>query len=131
MRRILFLLMIGIFACVSCGDDLDGDWDPMKWRVPKEMKKNILEVPSIGGIYTLECKNYKGFWLSDIYENDQLVGSPSDLRLKEGQWSVVKVEKNMMIVSIAPNMTDSARTLVVHPTAGDIFDTFAFKQAAP
>lgn len=136
MKKIVLLAsLIGALSFTSCSDD-DGDWTPMKWKtsVIKEKDGSII-VPSQGGSYIFVCTNYKSPWTSSIgeYVNGkieyagQMYNDSKDIVTSylTAQW-----KDNTLTVTVTPNTTGKERTMIVTATAGDIFDTFTFKQAA-
>ena len=143
MRKVISLMalcamMVIAIGFVSCSHEAkDGDWETMKWKkvVPEVVKidgKTCYSVPMEGGTYTFICKNYSGFWLADILDNDEVVTRDlinDHLRYESG-WVNVKVEGNVMTVTFAHN-DSHARKLEVCVTAGDIFDSFRFIQQSP
>ncbi|SFG17825.1 hypothetical protein [Prevotella sp. KH2C16] len=126
------LLLVAVaFTLASCGDRLDGDWDPMKWRadVPVD-KEHKVQVPSQGGTYTFTCTNYSSIWLGggSVKEDGVYLDRPDGIYHIAGTWSDSKVEKNVLTITLQPNATGKRRVLEVHPTAGDIFARFIFEQ---
>lgn len=131
-NRFLYLLpslILSIFVFVSC-ESREGDWDAMKWDTDVKMdKEKVITVPENGGIYVFKCKNYSSFWLSVVLEDDKEI-SIDDKKWENaiGEWSSVKIEKNVMTVIVSPN-NNRKRVLTITPTAGDIFSYFSFNQA--
>jgi len=137
MKKIVILAaLIGALSFTSCSDD-DGDWTPMKWKtsVIKERDGSIT-VPSQGGTYIFVCTNYNNPWTADIgeYVNGKIEYAE---RMYDDRWEefyttylTARWKDNTLTVTITPNPTGKERTMTVRATAGDIFDTFTFKQAA-
>lgn len=123
-------LILSIFVFVSC-ESKDGDWEAMKWETDVKMdKEKIITVPVTGGTYVFKCTNYGSFWLSGVLEDDKDVSIDGGRWENAiGEWSSVKIEKNVMTVSVSPNNNNRNRLLKVTPTAGDIFSYFSFNQA--
>lgn len=134
----IMVAFLAISALAGCsGEELDGDWDLMKWKTEVKVGKGgYVEVPKAGGTYQWTCKNYHGFWLSGARETASdgskksfwIYGTESDFNHLTTTWSTIKAEERVLTVTIAPNETDSTRILEVQVTAGDIFDQFNFRQ---
>lgn len=121
-----FLFVIATFLC-SC-ENKDGDWEPMKWETNTPNKqKNYIEVPNSGNIYVFKCRNYDGFWLHSILENN-ITKNIDNEQSAIGKWFSIDIEKNIMKVIISPNDSSYNRTLSIELTAGNIFDLFLFEQ---
>lgn len=132
---ILAVSLVLAFTLSACSDE-DGDWDSMKWNtsVVKE-KDGKIAVPSQGGSYVFICTNYNKPWMSDLtvktdgkeethYHPDDRVDIITSPELT-AEWN-----GNTLTVTVAPNETGKERQMALHVTAGDIFDTFIFKQVA-
>ena len=131
---LLATTLLSSIALSSCSKD-DGDWDPMKWRTEvKTVKDNgtrLVQVPSKGGTYVYKCRNYNGFWLSDIKETEDgstKVHYNTDRHYFSSPVTDVNITGNTLTVTIKPNETKKTRYVEVTVTAGDIFDTFKYKQ---
>ena len=129
MKKYLCLVVYALvfFSCES----KDGDWDPMEWKIDASayLKKNCIEVPESGGVYTLFCINYAVFWLSSVFEDGVQIETDSSAgSAARGLWSSIEIHKNAMIVVISPNNGNLNRCLSVAPTAGDVFSSFIFNQ---
>lgn len=126
---LLPLLILSMLVSVSC-ESRDGDWESMKWKTDAKMnKERIINVPVSGGTYVFACKNYSRFWLSVVIEDDKYVDIDDEREeYATGEWSSVKIEKNVMTVTVFPNNDNRTRLLEVTPTAGDIFSYFTFNQ---
>lgn len=132
MKSILSLFLLLIFSAtfVAC-DSKDGDWKSMKWEtnIPITNKKHIVEASKSGDTYIFKCKNYASFWIDVLYENGKEIPiNPENDGNVKGEWFSVSIEKNIMTVIVLPNHNNSSRYLFVGLTAGDIFDSFSFKQ---
>lgn len=127
---LLSLLILPILVFVSC-ESRDGDWEAMKWETDVKMdKEKVITVPVNGGTYVFKCKNYSSFWLSAVLEDDKDISIDNQKWENAiGEWSSVKIEKNVMTVIVSPNDSNHNRILKVTPTAGDIFSYFSFNQA--
>lgn len=118
MRNRLFLLIISILL-FSCKDK-DGDWDPMIWN-----NKNNIEVPQVGKSYIFMCYNYESFWVYAINGTENIIDNGqkyADNRLS------IRIEKNIMTVTVFPNERHQIRIISIGVSAGDIFDSFLLKQ---
>lgn len=129
MNKTILLLILSILVFASC-ESKDGDWDVMKWKTDVKIDKGKVTVPVNGGTYVFKCKNYGGFWLAAVLEDDKdvCIGN-NDVENAIGEWSSVNIAKNVMTVIISPNDSNHNRLLKVSPTAGDIFSYFLFNQA--
>lgn len=127
---LLPLLILPILVFVSC-ESRDGDWEAMKWETDVKMdKEKVITVSVNGGTYVFKCKNYSSFWLSAVLEDDKDISIDNQKWENAiGEWSSVKIEKNVMTVIVSPNDSNHNRILKVTPTAGDIFSYFSFNQA--
>lgn len=133
------LLAALTFSMGSCSkDELDGAWDPMKWKTSvKKEKDGTINVPSDGGTYVFVCTNYDRPWMSDVYEkiNGQDVHYPASTGKYDDSfygrttpWLEALWQGNTFTVTVSPNTTGKERTMYVGVTAGDIFYTFTFRQ---
>lgn len=121
------LLIIILISVSSCGDEPDGKWGKMKWKVPADITcvDNVYIIPANGGSFKFTCKNYKP-WIAQFDHNVMMF---SDLHRVDGSWFQIKCEENDVIFTFQP-MTDEdeTRELMVVLSAGDIFDRFYFRQ---
>lgn len=134
MRKLSLLLLCAVFLIlVGCGDEPDGKWAKMKWKVPSDLTKTegIFMVPASGGTFVFTCKNYKP-WICGIIDNNGL-DYPidiTDVHNCEGAWFAVNCNQNDVTFSFDPlSAEEDSRGLQVTLTAGDIFDYFTFRQA--
>ena len=100
MKNILAFLIVGLGFLCSC-ESRDGDWDSMVWEsndVSNINKNKNIEVPQAGNTYVFTCKNS------------------------------ISIEKNKMNVTFFPNEEYQIRNISIGITAGDIFNSFFFKQ---
>lgn len=131
--RALFLLLITSVMLFSC-EGKDGDWDPMIWEsndVSTINKNKNIEVPQVGITYVFTCKNYKNFWVYAIQENGKQIGETQlfiDCKKYEDNNISISIEKNKMNITVFPNEGHQIRDISIGVTAGDIFDSFDFKQ---
>ena len=118
MKNWLFLLTISIllFSCT----DKDGDWDPMIWN-----NKNNIEVPQAGKSYIFINYNYESFWVYSINGTENIIDNGQKY---EDNCISIRIEKNIMTVTVFPNEGHQIRTISIGVSAGDIFDSFLLKQ---
>lgn len=109
----------------------------MKWQTSvKTEKDGTITVPSQGGSYIFVCTNYKGPWTGSIgeYVNGKIEYAErmyDDSREEFYTPYLTTLWKDdTLTVTVTPNTTGKERTMVVTTSAGDVFDTFTFKQAA-
>lgn len=128
---LLFLINIMLFSCES----RDGDWDPMIWESNDisniNKNKNNIDVPQAGKSYVFTCKNYKSFWVYAIRENGKQLEDVQlfiDSPQYEDSYLSISIDKNKIHVTVFPNEGDQIRNISIGVTAGDIFDSFDFKQ---
>ncbi|MCI5978621.1 MAG: hypothetical protein MRZ32_06800 [Bacteroidales bacterium] len=132
---ILLMVLLTMAGLSACDDhsDLVGDWDPMEWETDANVnikKTHDISVPAEGGTYQFMCTNYSRVWMAGALEGEQyVIPEEGNFHSIVGQMSRVDVKENVMTVVILPNDADSARQVVVTPTAGDTFSSFTFKQA--
>lgn len=140
---IMTCLLLAMAACTqtSCSDD-DGDWEEMKWDTSvKAGKDGVISVGSEGGTYEFKCKNYNP-WLSSIsqfedgMEGEVFLPANTDSNLYAdqgmyivGTWLTARCTGSTLTVEIKPNESQKEHTMTVEVTAGDIFDSFVFRQA--
>lgn len=143
MKTLMTLIIVSAsvlassLTLVSCSKD-DGDWDPMRWKTEVKTVKDegtrFVQVPAEGGTYVYMCKNYKGFWLSDITEEQNGIKKVYNQEYSTDRYNCsspaanVSIAGNTLTVTIKPNTTKETRYVAVEVTAGDIFDTFKYKQ---
>jgi hypothetical protein len=122
-----------MLSITSCNGD-DGDWDDMKWKIetPSVRKTNgIIEVSENGGTYIFVCRNYSSFWFSNVSEDGIEVLPPymdADYPIVFSENFRAEIHGNRMTVIFNANKTSQTRQFTIGVTAGDIFDTFKFKQ---
>ena len=131
--------MLVAFSLASCSSEsLDGDWDPMKWdktdyEVIKEDGTKYYNVPQEGQTFTFTCKNYRP-WIDGVKvtigdKSDYV--HPDDVHSLDYESMHVKVEDRNVTVSFEPNQAgEQTHCYDLTVTAGDIFDTFSFKQSS-
>ena len=100
----------------------------MKWKtnVPGMKKDHIIEVPSVGGTYTLKCKNYESFWIEYVNGINKYVDNGEELT---EDWYTIRLEKNVLTVIIASNESPDDRTLDIGIRGGNATDGFTFEQS--
>ena len=128
----IILFAMALLALASCErDEPIGIWEKMKWKTDAPVKNNRVKVSAEGGTYRFECKNYNSFWLSSARANGVYIypdRERDEYKIIIGEWFDVKVEGNVMKVTIAPNDDAANRELEVTPQAGNAFYTFWFEQ---
>ena len=139
---IMTCLLLAMVACTlaSCSED-DGDWEEMKWDTSvKAGKDGVISVGSEGGTYEFKCKNYNP-WLCSISQfEDGMEGEVFDRNTDDnryadqgmyiaGTWLTAKCSDSTLTVEIKPNESQKEHKMTVEVTAGDIFDSFVFRQA--
>ena len=131
MRQKTYLIAVTLILIFTACDKKDGDWEPMKWKSDSGILKkgsSTINVPKSGAIYKIWTTNYRSFWLQEIYEDGKQI-SPENHEHSIGEWSEIKVEDNMMIVTIQSNDgSNSSRILKVNLQAGNAFSSFKFEQ---
>lgn len=144
MKRIVIfsMFLLGMLCGLTgCEDDIDGDWDVMKWSCQEmPMNKGQFAIPAAGQTLHIHCSNYNGVRFSDsktFYYIDErnsafTAGSNVSYQCVSNGWvkAVSDATKGDITVTIQPNTTGAERSDVLTVTAGDIFDTFHFTQAA-
>ena len=105
MKNWLFLLTISIllFSCT----DKDGDWDPMIWN-----NKNNIEVPQAGKSYIFMNYNYESFWVYAINGTENIIDNGQKY---EDNCISIRIEKNIMTVTVFPNEGHQIRTISIRP----------------
>ena len=141
---LMCLMVTGMM--VSCGDSEDGDWDPMKWKIPANVTKvgDNFQVAASGDSVVFACKNYDGFWynmaeysLGDSIHTAYSWQYSSDghhkwLELDEAERTATPVnedsiswkaksEGNLLIAVFKPNDTGMERKLKLYVECGDAF----------
>jgi len=123
LSKLLILLIVALLGVASCGsDEPEGKWDKMKWTNVNDLKnvQGVYILPEEGGSFTFLCRNYDRPWFS------MAVGHETDF---SGEWYSAKFEGNKMIVTVeALPQNVEMRDFSLQVTAGDIFDTFLFRQ---
>lgn len=113
----------------------DGLWDPI------ETNRNVMSLPSEGGMDTFQLQNYSKWWLSsvDARENDTTIHYYRSLWQEndtasssaQGKWFSLWVpnqNQRLLIVKCTPNTDNDFRTLSIVVTVGDAFKTLQVSQ---
>ena len=106
--------------------------EPMKWEADYPGNPKSIVVPAEGGTYTLRCKNYQNPWLSNVSTGDIVIYAgleSQNFHHIEHDWYNIMVERNAYRIIIKPNTSGNDRKLLIHVTAGDIFDGIEVTQA--
>ncbi len=123
LSKLLILLLVALLGVTSCGsDEPEGKWDKMKWTNVNDLKnvQGVYILPEEGGTFTFLCRNYEKPWFS------MAVGHENEF---SGEWYSAKFEGNKLIVTVeALPQAVEMRDFSLQVTAGDIFDTFLFRQ---
>ena len=137
----LIITALTVATFTSCDDEVngkevDGKWDPMKWKTEVNMgKEHQVQVPAKGGTYTFTCTNYFP-WLADLEINGKFI-HPEEIdddvitnyhRINY-DWFSAEASGQELTVTIAPNTASETRSGRLCVTAGDIFDYFTFTQS--
>ena len=139
---IMTCLLLAMAACTlaSCSDD-DGDWEEMKWETSvKAGKDGVISVGSEGGTYEFKSKNYDPWLISISQFEDGMEGEVFHRNTDDNQyadqgmyiagtWLTARCSGSTLTVKIKPNESQKKHTMTVEVTAGDIFDSFVFRQA--
>lgn len=130
--RSLILLTIALLTATSCGDEPDGKWDKMKWTNVNNLmqEQGSYLIPEAGGTFRFQCRNYGHIWIASYTING--VSYPingESLPEMDDVWFTVIIKDNIMTI-VAEPLPESveSRYFSLELTAGDIFDTFVFKQ---
>lgn len=130
MKQIIYLIAVSLILTFASCDEKVGDWKAMKWKsetVDLKKSSNTINVPKNGGTYKIWTTNYSDFWLIDIYEDGKQI-STDNIRHSIGEWSEIKVEDNMMTVTIKSNNDSDSRILKYSVQSGNAFSRFKFEQ---
>ena len=135
----LFVMCAAMLFLASCSSDYPdypvGKWDPMVWKaeVPVQITDGVYCVSNTGGEFVFSCLNYSSPWISSAESNGEHYYPPiesKDRRTIKTDWFKAEVSGNKLKVVFYANETEEGRPLHLTVTAGDIFDTFRFKQFA-
>ncbi len=132
--RLAFVLIAALFLA-SCKTDSDGDWDPMVWNAETpgiQTTNGTYEVSNEGATLTFACQNYSNPWIDGAKEDDYyiMVSTENDRRWIDSKYFHAETDGNKLVVEFYPNNEPQIRNISITVTAGDIFYTFNFKQAA-
>lgn len=126
-RELWSLLFVFCLLLCSC-NDMDGDWESMKWSAknlsPEDIKYNKstheIKVSPNGGSIKIVCKNYPSFWFDMPYESPE-----PPFKDCKGEWYDLSIKQNVMICKFSESGTEVVNdTLNVTVSAGDIFSYF-------
>ena len=134
--RIMVMALTVFFftTLVSCSkNELDGNWEPMKWEAGYPGNPKSIVVPSEGGTYSLTCSNYHGPWLTQVTVDGSTIvisnEAGSFLHHVEHHWMIVDLTGNKLTIVVKPNNTGKDRKLRIGVSAGDVFDHIEVTQA--
>ena len=129
--RIAFM-MLAAFSLASCSKK-DGDWDPMKWRAdePVQLTDGVFNVSADEETFSFTCSNYSQPWFSNSKDNGRdIFPKEGDPKSIDSDSFSAKIQGNKLIIDFKENESDQKRCFSITVTAGDIFHTFNFEQAA-
>ena len=130
--RIAFM-MLAAFSLASCSKEKDGDWDPMKWNAdePVQITDGVYNVSADEGTVSFSCSNYSKPWLSSAKVNGEDIHPDKDNSgLIDSENFRAEIQGNKLSVHFKANESAQERSFSITVTAGDIFYTFNFEQAA-
>ena len=130
--QLFILLTVALLGFTSCGDELDGKWEKMKWTNVNNLMKvqGSYLIPEEGGTFRFQCRNYGRIWI-DSYTVDgvpYVFNSESPLETGDLWFSVIILDNNITITAMPLPESVESRYFNLVMTAGDIFDTLTFKQ---
>ena len=134
--RTILVMTVAIFSLASCSsDDSDGKWNPMVWKaeVSEQQTDGVYNVPANGTEFIFFCQNYSSPWVENAESNGKYYYPPryiDDYLSISADWFKANISGNKLKVVFEANETAEERPLQLTVTAGDIFYTFKFKQAA-
>ncbi len=125
---------ITLASCNTTETNELGKWEPMVWETGNPPKKvaRTNYVPSAGGEFIFYCVNYVP-WFEGAVANGKYYYPPrekNDFNTLTTEWAKAEINGNKLKVTFDANETGMERQLTLEVTAGDIFDTFNFKQLA-
>ena len=131
----IMVMTLAALSFNSCGDEKDGDWDPMVWKadVPVQMTDGVYAVPANGTELTFSCRNYSAPWIENAESKGKYYFPPreaNDYHTISAGWFKAEMNGNKLKVVFEVNGTAEERPLQLTVTAGDIFYTFKFVQSA-
>ena len=126
-------MMLAAFSLASCSKEKDGDWDPMKWNAdePVQITDGVYNVSADEGTVSFSCSNYSKPWLSSAKVNGEDIHPDKDNSgLIDSENFRAEIQGNKLSVHFKANESAQERSFSITVTAGDIFYTFNFEQAA-
>lgn len=129
--RIAFMTLAAI-SLASCSEK-DGDWDPMEWKAdePVQYGGGVYIVSSDEETFTFTCSNYSKPWFSNSKDNGKdILPDKDDLRVIDSENFRAEMQGNKLTIAFKENESAQERNFSITVTAGDIFYTFNFEQAA-
>lgn len=130
------LMLCAVTLCLTActSESKVGEWDPMKWKVVTPManaKDGVYNVPSSGSTFSVVCRNYAGFWFSDIQVDGKYIEwDGKDIYQLDCEQFSAQIQGNKLTLDFKANESAQKRNITISVTAGDVFDTFCFKQLA-
>ena len=144
MKKMLFIVLVGLLAMAACGvlgepDEPDGLWPPIKWVNVNHLAQDngVYLLDENGGTYCFECSNYKSPWFSLVVTvdgtnymiSDEEVISDEARRHFKKEWVEIKLEGNKLFIIVDPLPSSAEpRTVNFFVTVGDIGTSFTFRQ---
>ena len=128
------LMLCAVALCLTActSESKVGEWDPMKWKVVTPMakaKNGAYNVPSSGSTFSVVCRNYAGFWFSGV-DGKNIEWYGKDIYQLDYEQFSAQIQKNKLTIDFKANESTQERNITISVTAGDVFDTFRFKQLA-
>lgn len=117
-------------------NEADGDWDPIKITVNGHECKSIYKVPTDGGVFKINSKNYGSLWLNDVKENGEIIWPKNsdwsdymNIHLTTDWYEVQYDEAGNIVVAIQPKGKDAqSRNLRFDVECGDAFSSITLQQ---
>lgn len=136
MKTWKILLVLAAAALASCtGEEPLGKWDPMVWKadVPVATADGAYAVAATGAELTFTCVNYSSPWIENAFSGGEYYYPPrevDDFHTITTGWLRAETRGDRLHVAFDANETAGERVVLLTVTAGDIFHTFKFRQAA-
>ena len=131
-RIMVMALIVGFFTTlVSCSEnELDCNWEPMKWEADYPGNPKSIVVPAEGGTYKLVCTNYQTLRFANKTVDDSSViyGEEVISTGIMGRWYTAELTGNTLTITIKPNTTGKIRKVSFGVRAGDAVDRVKITQ---
>lgn len=126
-----FLLIVTCFSLFcSCGKEEKENSD-IEWQFDKTYSsKYHFEVPSDGGDYSMECKNYSRVSIGMVQEKDTIITLDQSLPIQSlnREWYNIVVDKSTINVTFLRNNSIQDRSLTINAIAINASDVISFSQ---